>query len=240
MQRSLAGVYRKLNYICLTEFNKEKLLKLRQIEENRVYVKPNFTFDMEERKPCRKANRERIGQYVFVGRVEKLKGIDILLRAWKQMEGIYGHGSPGLMICGKGPMEEWCKNYIEENGLKTVEMRGFIPNREIGKILAESRALILPTQWYEGFPMTILEAYGVGTPVICSDIGNAGSIVVDKVTGLKFRHDEPEDLADKIRSFEDRPFTVGSEIERRYSAWVNYLQLMEIYKKTIGRTCGEG
>ena len=226
----MTGVYRKLNYICLTEFNKEKLLKLRQIEENRVYVKPNFTFDMEEWKPCRKVDRERIGQYVFVGRVEKLKGIDILLRAWKQVEGIYGDGSPGLMICGKGPMEKWCKNYIEENGLKTVEMRGFIPNREIGKILAESRALILPTQLYEGFPMTILEAYGVGTPVICSEIGNAGSIVTEGITGLKFRYDSSEDLANKVRMFENRPFMVDREIGKQYSALENYLQLMEIYQ----------
>ncbi len=416
----MTGIYKKLNYICLTEFNKEKLLKFRQIKENKVYVKPNFTFDMEEEKGARKfylyigrieeikgvpllieafsrmpdkklvlagtggelqsyreaaserglANiefkgflrkesldgllkdakavivmsqwyetfgmsiaeafagrtpviagdignigylvedgvdglkfqydspdalveavkrfeqsdagalgenayrkykenfspdsnyksmeavyegisggygrrteveysvkrngKERECQYVFVGRIERLKGIDILLQAWRQVENSQGERTPKLIICGTGPMEEWCKNYIEENGLRTVEMRGFIPNRKIGKILAESRALILPTQCYEGFPMTILEAYGVGTPVICSDIGNAGSIVTDKVTGLKFRYDEPEDLADKIRAFEDRPFTVGCEIERQYSASVNYLQLMEIYQSVAG------
>ena len=139
-----------------------------------------------------------------------------------------------------GPMEDWCKEYIEKNGLKSVEMRGFIPHAEIGKILAESRALVLPTQWYEGFPMTILEAYSVGTPVICSDIGSAGSIVVDGVTGLKFIYNNSEDLTYKIKMFEARPFTVDREIGKKYSAAVNYVQLMEIYKDTISMEDGKG
>ena len=119
-------------------------------------------------------------------------------------------------------------------------MRGFIPHAEIGKILAESRALVLPTQWYEGFPMTILEAYSVGTPVICSGLGNAGSIVVDGVTGLKFRYDNSEDLAYKIGMFENRPFTVDRAIKKKYSASVNYIQLMEIYEDAISVTGRKG
>ena len=249
----MTGIFRKLNYICLTELNKEKLLKLKQIEKNRVYVKPNFIFDkldittLEEIAPAYRdvaekdcSERERISQYVFAGRIERLKGIDILFRAWKQIENSQEERSPKLIVCGTGPMEEWCKEYIEKNGLKSVEMRGFIPHVEIGKILAESKALILPTQWYEGFPMTILEAYSVGTPVICSDIGNAGSIVVDGVTGLKFIYNNSEDLTYKIKMFEARPFTVDREIGKKYSAAVNYVQLMEIYKDTISMEDGKG
>lgn len=86
--------------------------------------------------------------------------------------------------------------------------------------------------------MSILEAYGAGIPVICSDLGNAGSIVIDGGTGLKFRHDDSGDLACKIRMFEERPFTVSNEIRRRYSASENYLQLVEIYKDAIGRISG--
>ncbi len=421
----MTGIYRKLNYICLTEFNKEKLLKLKQIKEDTVYVKPNFTFDVEEKKErgefylyigrieeikgvallieafskmsgkklvlagtgseleiykkaveergltniefkgfmekenlagllkyakavivasqwyeafgmiiteafaCRTPvivgdignvgdlvedgvdgvkfqydssnalveaverfeqldavtlgenayrkyrerfsadsnykgteeiyrsisggydrdeesltvrlktkNRERVSRYVFVGRIESLKGIELLLQAWKQVEKNQGEDAPKLMVCGMGPMEEWCKDYIEINDLKTVEMRGFVPNGEIRRILAESRALILPTQWYEGFPMAILEAYSVGIPVICSDLGNAGSMVVEGVTGLKFRYDSSEDLAYKISLLEDRPFTVSREMVRQYSASANYLQLMEIYRDAVSRVSG--
>lgn len=150
------------------------------------------------------------------------------------MEHVQGENTSRLLVCGIGPMEDWCKKYIEDNGLKTVEMRGFVPNEEIKEIMAESDALILPTQWYEGFPMTILEAYSAGIPVICSDLGNVGSIVFDGVTGLKFRCDDPEDLFYKIEMFEDRPFVVEREIRKQFLAEENYQLLADIYKNLIG------
>lgn len=54
------------------------------------------------------------------------------------------------------------------------------------KILANSKALILPTQLYEGFPMSIVEAYSVGTPVIGSNIGNVKSVIEERITGVIF------------------------------------------------------
>lgn len=71
--------------------------------------------------------------------------------------------------------------------LKQVELRGFVPNSAARALMGQSKALILPTQWYEGFPMTIVEAFSAATPVICSDLGNAGSLISDGVTGFKFR-----------------------------------------------------
>ena len=56
-------------------------------------------------------------------------------------------------------------------------MKGFVSNIEARKLIAISRALILPTRWYEGFPMSIVEAFSVGTPVLCSALGNAGAVV---------------------------------------------------------------
>lgn len=44
----LTGIYGRINYICLTDFNREKLLQLKQIKKSRVFVKPNFTFDIAE------------------------------------------------------------------------------------------------------------------------------------------------------------------------------------------------
>lgn len=73
----------------------------------------------------------------------KLKGIDILLHAWKEL----GENAPKLVICGTGPMEKWCKDYVEENRLN-VEMKGFVTNEEARRLMGRSKALILPTQWY--------------------------------------------------------------------------------------------
>ena len=160
----LTGIYGKINYICLTEFNKKKLLQLKQINPNRVFVKPNFVNNDDSIMP--KKNREN--QFVFVGRLDKLKGIDLLFETWKKM----GDTATRLIVCGTGPMERWCKDFLERNKVNII-FRGLVSNKEARELIAVSRALILPTQWYEGFPMTIVEAFSVGTPVICSDLGNA-------------------------------------------------------------------
>ncbi len=179
----MTGIYGKINYICLTDFNKQKLLGLKQIKRERVFVKPNFVECKNDYVP----EKDRKNQFVFAGRLDKLKGIDLLFEAWKRM----GAHAPKLIVCGTGPMEDWCKSFIRENDVN-IEMRGFVPNNEALKIIANSKALVLPTQWYEGFPMSIVEAFSVGTPVICSDLGNAGSVVEEGITGYKFQFDSIE------------------------------------------------
>ena len=214
------GIYGKINYICLTEFNKEKLLQLKGIKGESVFVKPNFVDRKAEIKVKRK------DQFVFAGRLDKLKGIDLLLTAWKEM----GESTPKLVVCGTGPMEDWCKAYVRENNLN-VEMRGYLPNEETLEIIGESRALILPTQWYEGFPMTIVEAYSVGTPVICTDIGNCGCVVEEGVTGWKFQNRNA--LIDAILCSSNIVDTVKAEYKTTYREDRNYMLLSKIYGECV-------
>lgn len=223
----MTGIYGKLNYICLTEFNKEKLLQLKQIGSDRVFVKPNFVADTGMSSII--SSNQRQNQFVFAGRIDELKGVDVLLKAWK----LLGADAPRLVICGTGPMEEWCKKFIQENNLTAVNMKGFVPNIETRKLIANSKALILPTQWYEGFPMSIAEAFAVGTPVVCSDLGNAGSLVTEGVTGAKFTADSPEKLVQaitRLQGYENIHHSTYVTYERLYSEEQNYEWLMEIYR----------
>ena len=79
-------------------------------------------------------------------------------------------------------------------------------------MIGESKALILPTQVYEGFPMTIAESYACGTPVIGSNLGNTGSLIEHGKSGLKFKHTLPESLAESINHMINTPFGVDSEM----------------------------
>ena len=131
-------------------------------------------------------------------------------------------------------MEEQCREYIAKNGLDSVEMMGFVPNAEIRKLIANSRALILPTQCYEGFHMTIAEAFSVGTPVIASDLGNAGNLVEEGLTGCKFVADSPEELmksALRVNTYLDICKITVAEYKEKYTEEQNYKNLMEIYRK---------
>lgn len=213
------GIYGKINYICLTGFNRKKLSQLKQIKSERMYIKPNFVEAREM------AYEQREG-FIFAGRLDRTKGIDVLLNAWKMM----GADAPHLTICGTGTMEEWCAQFIKENQLN-AEMKGFIQNEEIRKLLGKSQALIFPTMWYEGFPMSIVEAYSVGTPVICSNFGNAGAIVEEGVLGFKFETGNSASLVDAVKRCGDICSSVRSVYDKKYTAEANYRELIGIYRR---------
>lgn len=218
----MLGTYGKLNYICLTEFNKKKLLQLKQIREEKVFVKPNFVQPAEAVIPY----EQRKDQFVYAGRLEEIKGIDLLLRAWSRLD----PKEFKLVVYGTGSMEQWCREYIEKEQLSNVELKGFLDNEAVKKVIGQSKALILPTRWYEGFPMTIAEAYSVGTPVIVSDLGNAGNLVEEGKCGYKFRPDSEESLCSAVEKLKDSFHGMEREWIERYSEESNYEQLRKIYE----------
>ena len=168
-----------------------------------------------------------VNQFIFVGRLDKLKGIDLLLKAWEKM----GEDAPKLIVCGTGPMEEWCKAYVADNELN-IEMRGFVSNVEARKEISRSIALVLPTQLYEGFPMGIVEAFSVGTPVLCSDLGNAGSAVEENVTGYKFNQTSEREIINAIKKMGSTSLDnkkIINIFNQKYSMDANYSILDSIY-----------
>ncbi|MCI5623733.1 glycosyltransferase, partial [Anaerostipes sp.] len=199
--------------------------KRKIINPDHVKIKPNFVNDSFEYLPYERRKK----RFVYAGRLDPLKGINILLDAWK----LLGNDAPELVICGSGPMEEWCKEYIEKNHLSTVEMKGQMSNSDVRMIMGDSQGIILPTQWYEGFPMTIVEAFSMHVPVIGSEIGNVGEIIRDGRNGYVFRHDSAQDLADVIMKMMRNPIEIEQESIEAYSAERNYLILNEIYEDAV-------
>ena len=223
------NTYKNINYIFLTDFNKKKILELNNgrhtiIDEKKTFIKPNFVNIEKNIIPF----EERKNQFVFAGRLDKLKGIDLLLESWKEIK------DSNLIVCGTGPEENWCRNYIENNNLTNVKMMGYVSNDQVMEIIAESKALILPTQWYEGFPMTIVESWASGTPVIGSNIGNVDSLIEDGVTGLKFQYNSVEGLRESIKRLTDMVSLCKKEYEESYRPNSNYQQLLHIYRHCKG------
>ena len=77
---------------------------------------------------------------------------------------------------------------------------GFQPQDIIWSYLAKATAMLFPTDLYEGFPMTIIESFALGTPVICSDIGNGADIVKKEQAGVAYRR---RDKADMLRAIDE-------------------------------------
>lgn len=225
------GIYKKLHYICLTEFNREKLLHLKQLRPEQISIKPNFVKDNQPVCPA----EQRADRIVYVGRLEKLKGVHLLLEAWK----LLGRDAPELLLCGTGPLDRWCADFVRENNLN-VTVKGFVPNEEVRRLIGTSRALILPTQCYETFPVTIAEAYAAGTPVITGNMGNAGNLVDEGVTGIHYAYDQPRAMADAVKAFFEQSTVLWcknarEKFDRLYDPEKNYTRMTEIYNRVSGK-----
>jgi glycosyltransferase involved in cell wall biosynthesis len=106
--------------------------------------------------------------------------------------------------------------------------------------MKNARFLVFPSEWYEGFPMTIVEAFACGLPVICSRLGSMQEIVADGLTGVHFNFGDAGDLAAKIQWAWTRPEETDAmgkaarrEFETRYTATINYEMLIEIYERVM-------
>ena len=220
------GIYKKLTYICLTEFNKKKLLGLKGLTPGQIFVKPNAVSVPEALVP----GLERQDRVLFASRLEDLKGIRVLLEAWR----LLGANGPELLICGSGPLDEWSREFAADNKMTNVRFLGRLPNDQVRRLMATSRALILPTQWYEGFPLSIAESYSMGTPVLVSNLGNGGSLIKQGVTGLKFDPKSPQSIAKAVEKMEAEKNVNWEENTRRVydqalTPEKNYAALMEVY-----------
>lgn len=227
----MVGTYRRVNFICLTEFNKKKLLGSLDatrmvVDPKRVYIKPNFTF-AEEVTPSKMRPDEEY--FLFAGRVEALKGIDIAVRAFAMLP------DKKLYIAGTGPMQEEMQAFVKERELSNIKFLGYLQKEEMSEMFYHAKAVIMTSQCYEAFAMTIAEAYSYGVPVIAGRVGNMDGMVLDGTTGVKFTYDSAEDLADKVHAFEDMKLSQLKKnarkfYEERLRPEDNYQKLIKIYE----------
>ncbi len=221
------GIYKKINFICLTEFNRQKLLMLNRkkqlIDPGKIFIKPNFT----NRPDTAVSEKDTVKPYYIVlGRIERLKGSALIAKA-------FARNGKRLVFVGGGEQKEELESFIARRGISNIECRGQLDHEEAMKLLAGAAALIAAPRWYETFGMTVIEAYSLGVPVIAADMGNLGSLVKDGITGLKFDN-SLEGLISAVERFEAMDMVRLSEnalreYEEKYSPRINYIRLKEIY-----------
>lgn len=215
-------------FICLSEFQRELMIEA-GLPAEKVHVKPNFypgnpaVVPWPERKPY----------VVFAGRLSAEKGVINLIRAWQA----WGLGAPELRLVGDGELRP-----------ELERMASGLPIRFLGQLSAENAQAeianaclqILPSEWFEGFPMVVREAFAFGTPAAVSDIGPLPSIVEHGKSGVVFRPANPQSLLHEVRSAWEVPGLLERlgqgarvEFESKYTEEANYATLMEIYRKAI-------
>jgi glycosyltransferase involved in cell wall biosynthesis len=220
-------------YVALTEFAREKMIE-GGLPADKIRVKPNFV--LPDPGP-----RTSDGDYaLFVGRLVDLKGVGTLIKAWSKLP-----ASIPLVIAGDGPYRPEMEKLISDFKLANVDYRGRLSRNETLATMKGARFLMFPSEWYEGFPVTIAESFACGVPVLCSRLGGMQEIVDDGRTGLHFTSGDAADMAEKVQWAWSNPeetsnmgLEARAEFEAKYSAERNFGMLTEIYESVISRTKG--
>ena len=141
------------------------------------------------------------GPMLFVGRLTKKKGVDLLLKAIRKLQEKKGP-LPSLYIAGSGSQEASLKKLA--NGLKTIKFIGWQNHIALQKIMKDAQAVVVPSQEAddgdcEGLPTVILEAIRAGTVVIATNHAGIPEIIEDKVSGLLTPEGDINALADSLQ-----------------------------------------
>jgi glycosyltransferase involved in cell wall biosynthesis len=216
------------SYIALSEFARNKFVA-NGLPAQKVFVKPNFVHP----DPGPGAGDGDFA--LFAGRLSPEKRVNTLLSAWTLLP----QPIP-LTIIGGGPEHESLKKKAGAAGLSHVVFRGQLSRQETLAAMRRARFLVLTSELYENFPVTIAESFASGLPVICSRLGAMQELVEDGRTGLHFTAGDARDLAEKVKwAWSHREFmarlgkAARREYEEKYTAEKNYAMLMEIYQRTL-------
>ncbi len=226
------GSYAKLvdRYIALTEFARDKLIA-GGLPGERIAVKPNCV----EPDP---GPREGPGHHaLFAGRLTAEKGLQTLLDAWKRL----GPDVP-LRIAGDGPLREALARRIAEERIAGATLLGALPRAALLEELRGARVLVFPSEWYEGMPMAIVEAFACGVPTVGPRLGGMREMIEDGANGLLFAPADPADLAARLRWAFDHAAELAAigraaraAYEARYTAAANCARLLDIYREAIAQ-----
>ncbi len=206
-------------FVCPSRFMAEKMAQ-GGFCKDKLKVLCNF-IDIEK---CRKDDYAKENYYCYVGRLSHEKGVGTLIEAAARL-------SYKLKVIGGGPLMELLKVKNEE--LKgNVEFLGFRQWEEIKETVGHARFTVIPSEWYENNPLSVIEAECIGTPVLGARIGGIPELIDEGMNGMTFESGNTDDLIGKIEAMYNAEFdysAIADTAMKRYSAEAYYTEIMECY-----------
>jgi glycosyltransferase involved in cell wall biosynthesis len=218
-------------YIVFTEFFRQKFIGA-GLPREKIFVKPHFL-------GTDPGVKQKMGDYaLFLGRLVPGKGVRTLLEAFTILQ-----NTIPLHIVGDGPLRAELEGQKNRECLSSVSFHGWLPREQTHEIMSGARFLVFPSECFETFGLTIIEAFGAGVPVIASRLGAMMEVLEEGKTGLHFAAGDPNDLASKAlwawthaKQMEVMGRAARAEYEAKYTAERNYQLLMEIYSRARSAT----
>jgi glycosyltransferase involved in cell wall biosynthesis len=217
-------------FVALTGFQRD-LMVAAGLPAGSVFVKPNFYPGRPEVQPF--AGRSGV---VFVGRLSEEKGVRHLLEAWR----VWGPEAPPLRVVGDGPLRQALEAQARAGGTGRVTFLGQVAPDAAQAEIGAARLLVVPSTWFEGFPMVLREAFAFGTPAAVSDLGPLPDLVERGRAGVVFRAGDPAALLAAVRASWEEPGGLARRsaaarraYEEKYAEKENLRALLDIYRRAI-------
>lgn len=157
--------------------------------QNRIVHIPNFV-NADTVQP----RTEKEPYIVYAGRLVDVKGVRTLLQAMTTARGVR------LYLAGSGELEGELRQFAQANNLTQVVFLGYLDKAALTDLVQRALCTVTPSEWFENNPMTVLESFACGTPVIGANIGGIPELVIHNQTGLLFQPGDASQLAQQIQA----------------------------------------
>lgn len=212
-------------YIAPSNFLKRKCIEYGW-KESKISHVPNFI-----RSDSVPQNRRKGTYLLYMGRLSPEKGVSTLLRAYEHL-----NNPIPLKVVGEGQERKSLELYARMKGIP-VSFCGYLTGQALSDALDGAKAVVLPSECYENAPLTILEAFASGKPVLGSNIGGIPEMIEDGVNGFLFEPFNPPSLARSINRLcslpEDAIISMGiagrEKAKKEFSPERHYVLLMDVY-----------
>ena len=215
-------------FLCPSLFIKNKLAEFGIPAHKAIYL-PNFI------------NAEDFTQsyihedyFLYIGRLSSEKGLITLIKAMKHVK------SSTLLIVGSGPIESSLKELTEKEEIPNIRFLGYKSGEELKKLISNCMFSVLPSEWFENAPMSILESMAYGKATVGSNIGGIPELIDNNGTGLVFEPGNALELADKLNFMIEKQYITTDmgknarrKVEEKYNAGVHYERLFNIYSELL-------
>ena len=220
------GTWRRMvdAYFTVSEFSRRKLIEA-GVPAHACFVKPNFVH------PDPGIGDGRDGSAIFVGRLSPEKGVAELIEAWKLIG-----PTLRLRIVGDGPLRDAVRRAAAE--CPSIEWLGRREPGEVLDLIGRATLLVMPSQWYETFGRTIVEAFAKGTPVVATRLGAMAELVEHGRNGLLVQPGDIAGIVAAVRVIAEQTLASArmrrearATYERSFTESRNYAMLMDIYER---------
>jgi glycosyltransferase involved in cell wall biosynthesis len=214
-------------FIALNRFVADKLTKA-GIPKNKISILGNFIENVSDDPVPKK-------KYIlYLGRLSREKGLWTLLSAMRNVRDVV------LKIAGTGPLEHELMEDVKRHDIKNVEFVGFVTGHDKERLIREAICSVVPSEWYENYPVSVLESLASGTPVIASNIGGLPEMIEHKKTGFLFKPGSHDELSKYIEISVNNPILLNQmatqaiiSARSNFGAELHYHKLVSTYEEVV-------